>query len=50
MEDLDVNGIILKWIFKTREEGAWAGYGQVVVAGECGNTPLGSIKCGVLSD
>jgi hypothetical protein len=36
--------IILKWIFKRLDEGA--GYGQVMSSCECGDEPLGSVKCG----
>jgi hypothetical protein len=49
--DPDVDGrIILKWIFKKWDGGAWTGLswlriGQVAGSCECGNEPAGFIKC-----
>jgi hypothetical protein len=57
LEDPGVDGrIILKWIFKTWDgEGArtgliWLRITQVAGSCECGNEPLGSIKCGEFLD
>jgi len=50
LEDPDVDGwIILKWIFRKWDGSMdWinlAQQGQVLGSCECGNEPLGSIKC-----
>ena len=57
LEDPGVDGrVVLRWIFKK-----WVGwghgldradsrYGQVAGTCECGNEPLGSIKCGEFLD
>jgi hypothetical protein len=46
--------IILKWVFKKWDWGAWttcgSGQGQVVGSCEFGNEPSGSIKCGEYPD
>jgi len=47
--------IILRWIFRNWDEGvglvgAGSGEGQVADTCECGNEPLGSIKCGEFLD
>jgi hypothetical protein len=47
--------IILKWIFRKWDVGAWTGLiwlreGIVGISCECGNEPLGSIKCGEFLD
>jgi hypothetical protein len=50
--DPSVDGkIILRWIFRKWDVGVWTGLswlkiGTVVGTFECGNEPLGSIKCG----
>ena len=52
LEDLSVNErIILKWIFEKWDgvhglDRSCSGQGQVAGSCECGNEPLGSIKCG----
>ena len=56
LEDLGVDGrIILRWIFRKWDVGVWTGssyftIGTVVGTCECGNEPLGSIKCGKFLD
>jgi hypothetical protein len=51
-----VNGrIILRWIFRKWDVGAWMGliWLRIGMGGghcECGNEPLGSIKCGEILD
>jgi len=47
--------IILKWIFREWDVGAWTGLiwlriGTVGISCECGNEPSGSIKCGEFLD
>jgi hypothetical protein len=47
-------GIILKWIFRSRDVGVWTGLNCLRVGTgedtyEGGNEPSGSIKCGELS-
>jgi hypothetical protein len=48
LEDPDVDGkIILRWIFRKWDVGAWTGL--IWLGGstcKCGNEPLGSINCG----
>jgi len=51
LEDPGVDGrILLRWIFRNWDVGGmdWIDLSQDRVAGtcECGNEPLGSIKCG----
>jgi len=51
LENSDVDGkIILRWIFRKRDVGAWAGagsgLGQLAGTYECGNETSGSIKFG----
>ena len=54
--NLGVDGrIILRWIFRKRGRNygldrAGSGWGQVAGICECGNEPLGSIKCGEFLD
>jgi len=56
LEDPGVDGmIILRWIFRKWDVGAWTGLiwlNRGLVAGtcECGNEPSGSIKCGEFLD
>jgi hypothetical protein len=40
--------IILEWIFREWVVGVWTGLGwlRIGTGCECGNEPLGSIKCG----
>ena len=47
MEDLGVDGKILKWIFKKWDVGGWTVLIWMRIGtGECGNELSGSIKCG----
>jgi hypothetical protein len=52
LEDLGVDGrMVLRWIFRKWDVGAWTGFmwlrmGQVAGTRECGNEPSGSIKYG----
>jgi len=49
--DPGVDGrIILRCIFRNWGVEAWTGQGQVAGTCECGNEPLGSIKCGEFLD
>jgi len=56
LEDPDVDGkIILRWIFRKWDVGAWTGliWLRIGPGGrtcKCGNEPLGSIKCGGFFD
>ena len=54
LEDAGVDGrIILKWIFKEWDGGAWTGWIWLTIGTdycECGNEPSGSIKCGEFID
>jgi hypothetical protein len=50
--DRDIDGrIILRWIFRKWDAGAWTGFmwlgmGQVAGTRACGNERSGSVKCG----
>ena len=54
--DSGIDGrVILRWIFRKWDVRAWTGsirrrQGQVSGNCECGNEPLGSIKCGEFLD
>jgi hypothetical protein len=56
LEESSIDGrIILRWIFRKWDVGAWTGWiwlriGQMAGCCECGNEPLGSIKCGEFLD
>jgi hypothetical protein len=57
LEDPGVDGrIILRWVFRkliffrSVLDRAGSGYGQMAVTCECGNEPLGYIKCGEFLD
>jgi len=56
LEGPGVDGrIILRWIFTKWDVGVWTGsswlrIGKVPGSWECGNEPLGSVKCGEFLD
>jgi hypothetical protein len=51
LEDPGVDGrIILRWIFRMWNVGVWTGSSWLRIGTECGNEPLGSIKCGKFLD
>ena len=56
LEDTDIEGrIILRWIFRKWDVGAWTGsiWLRIETCGghcECGNEPSCSIKCGEFLD
>ena len=47
IEDPGIDGrIILRWIFRRWDAGAWTGLGKVANTCKCGNEPSGSIQHG----